>query len=115
MPHLCRRSISMRRESGASAPSPNPTSYCRLHEVRRMAVKEEHADARRAAGALDSRVGPDLWPRVAAAVVLGLAALFAAWAGGVVFVAFWWIASVIVLWEWQTLVQTDRRTERVAA
>ena len=79
-----------------------------------MAVNREDAAAT-GPRPLSSQIGPDLRPRIAAAVVLGLAALVAAWAGGVIFVAFWWIASIIVLWEWQTLVQTDRRTERVAA
>ena len=44
---------------------------------------------------------------------MGLAALAIAWVGGFVFVAFWWIASVIVLWEWQRIVQRDRLIERV--
>ena len=60
------------------------------------------------------RVGPDLWPRVAAAVVMGLAALAVAWIGGIVFVAFWWIVSVVVLWEWQRIVDSGRLLERVA-
>ncbi len=64
---------------------------------------------------LGSRLGSDLWPRVAAAVALGLAALAAAWRGGFVFVAFWWAASVIVLWEWQRIVSPERLVERVAA
>ncbi len=62
-----------------------------------------------------SRIGRDLWPRVAAAVALGTVALVAAWAGGFVFVAFWCVASIIVLWEWQRLVGADRLIERVAA
>jgi phosphatidate cytidylyltransferase len=62
-----------------------------------------------------SGIGPDLGPRVAAAVVMGLAAVTAAWIGGVVFVAFWWIAAVVVLWEWQRIVRADRLVERLAA
>jgi phosphatidate cytidylyltransferase len=62
---------------------------------------------------LCSGLGSDLWPRVGAAVALGLAALAIAWVGGFVFVAFWWIASVVVLWEWQRIVQRDRLIERV--
>jgi len=46
---------------------------------------------------------------------MGLAAVTAAWVGGVVFVAFWWIASVVVLWEWQRIVRADRLVERLAA
>jgi len=48
--------------------------------------------------------GPDLWPRVAAAAVMGGVALAAAWIGGFLFAALWWFASVVVLWEWQRLV-----------
>jgi len=59
------------------------------------------------------RFGPDLWPRVAAAVALGSIALAAAWIGGFVFAAFWWLASVVVLWEWQRLVGGERLIERV--
>jgi phosphatidate cytidylyltransferase len=58
-------------------------------------------------------IGPDLAPRVAAAVVMGAAALAAAWLGGIVFVAFWWIASVVVLWEWQRIVGNERLIARV--
>ncbi len=50
------------------------------------------------------RLGPDLWPRVAAAAVMGAVALAAAWTGGFLFAALWWLASVVVLWEWQRLV-----------
>ncbi len=59
------------------------------------------------------RIGPDLWPRVAAAVVMGLVALVVAWTGGIVFVAFWWIAAAIVMWEWQRIVGGERLLERV--
>ncbi len=61
------------------------------------------------------RIGPDLWPRVAAAVAMGLAALIVGWTGNFVFIAFWWIVSVIVLWEWQRIVRGERVVERVAA
>ena len=46
----------------------------------------------------------DLIPRIGAAIVLGAAALVAAWAGGYWFSAFWLIAAVIVHWEWQNLI-----------
>ena len=62
-----------------------------------------------------SRIGPDLWPRVAAAVVMGAAALAVTVIGGVVFVAFWWIASALVLWEWQRIVGGERIAARVVA
>jgi phosphatidate cytidylyltransferase len=39
---------------------------------------------------------------------MGSVALAAAWIGGFVFAAFWWLASVVVLWEWQRLVGGDR-------
>jgi phosphatidate cytidylyltransferase len=45
---------------------------------------------------------------------LALAALAAAWIGGFVFVAFWWIASSAVLWEWQRIVGGERLAARVA-
>ena len=60
------------------------------------------------------RFGSDLKPRVAAAVVMGGLALATAWVGGFIFAAFWWLAAVIVLWEWQRLVDGARLTERVA-
>jgi phosphatidate cytidylyltransferase len=60
------------------------------------------------------RFALDLMPRVAAAVALGSVALAAAWIGGFVFAAFWWIASVAVLWEWQRLVGGARLVARVA-
>ena len=42
--------------------------------------------------------------RVVSSLVLAPLAIAAAWFGGLVFVAFWTIAAVIVLWEWETLV-----------
>jgi phosphatidate cytidylyltransferase len=60
------------------------------------------------------RFGPDLKPRVAAAAVMGGLALGTAWVGGVIFAAFWWLASVVVLWEWQRLVGGARLAGRVA-
>jgi phosphatidate cytidylyltransferase len=60
-----------------------------------------------------ARFGPDLWPRVAAALVMGSVALAAAWIGGFLFAAFWWLASIVVLWEWQRLVGGRRLVERI--
>ncbi len=40
--------------------------------------------------------------------------LAAAWIGGFVFAAFWWVASIVVLWEWQRLVGAGRLAGRVA-
>jgi phosphatidate cytidylyltransferase len=62
-----------------------------------------------------ARFGPDLMPRVAAAVAMGSVALAAALVGGLVFAAFWWLAAIVVLWEWQRLVDGERLIERVAA
>ena len=45
---------------------------------------------------------------------MGSLALATAWIGGFVFAAFWWLASIVVLWEWQRLVGGARLTERVA-
>lgn len=74
------------------------------------------ASARRASAPRGggSPFGPDLWARVAPGVAMALAALAAAWAGGFVFVAFWWIASVVILWEWQRLLSAERLIERIA-
>jgi phosphatidate cytidylyltransferase len=55
-----------------------------------------------------------LKPRIAAAVVMGGLALATAWVGGFIFAAFWWLAAVVVLWEWQRLVGGARLAERVA-
>ena len=60
------------------------------------------------------RFGPDLKPRVAAAAVMGGLALATAWIGGFIFAAFWWLAAVVVLWEWQRLIGGARLAERVA-
>ncbi|HEY1864155.1 MAG TPA: phosphatidate cytidylyltransferase [Roseiarcus sp.] len=60
------------------------------------------------------RFGPDLKPRVAAAAVMGGLALATAWIGGFIFVVVWWLASIVVLWEWQRLVGGPRLVERVA-
>ena len=60
------------------------------------------------------RFGPDLRPRVVAAGVMASCALAVAWIGGFLFATFWWLASVVVLWEWQRLVGGERLVERVA-
>jgi phosphatidate cytidylyltransferase len=61
-----------------------------------------------------SRFGADLKPRIAAAVVMAGLALAVAWIGGFIFAVFWWIASIVVLWEWQRLIGGGRLAERVA-
>ncbi len=80
-----------------------------------MAVSGEDPAIRPAPQRLRARFGSDLKPRVAAAVAMGSLALATAWIGGFVFVAFWWVASVVVLWEWQRLAGGGRLAERVAA
>ena len=60
------------------------------------------------------RFGSDLKPRIAAAVVMGGLALATAWVGGFIFAVFWWLAAVVVIWEWQRLVGGARLAERVA-
>ena len=95
MPPSSRRSSNMRRASGGSAPCRN------LHGAHRLMT-------------LSAAIGADLGPRVLAAVVMGLAALAAAWVGGFVFVAFWWAASSIVFWEWQRLIRADDLIERIS-
>ena len=66
------------------------------------------SDDRPATGSAPQRFGPDLRPRVAAAVAMGSVALAATWIGGFLFAAFWWLASIVVLWEWQRLVGGER-------
>jgi phosphatidate cytidylyltransferase len=61
-----------------------------------------------ATGSAPQRFGPDLWPRVAAAAAMGSVAVAATWIGGFLFAAFWWLASIVVLWEWQRLVGGER-------
>jgi phosphatidate cytidylyltransferase len=78
-----------------------------------MAVGREGPAIRPAAPG--ARFGSDLKPRLAAAVAMGSLALATAWVGGFIFAVFWWLASVVVLWEWQRLVGGRRLAERVAA
>ena len=61
-----------------------------------------------------ARFGSDLKPRAAAAVAMGSLALATAWIGGFIFAVFWWLTSIVVLWEWQRLVGGARLAERVA-
>ena len=78
-----------------------------------MAVKGEAAQP--APAGRRGRFGSDLKPRVAAAAVMGSLALATAWIGGFIFALFWWLASIVLLWEWQRLVGGARLPERVAA
>ena len=45
---------------------------------------------------------------------MGSLALATAWIGGFIFAVFWWLASIVVVWEWQRLVGGARLAERVA-
>ncbi|MBV9288423.1 MAG: phosphatidate cytidylyltransferase [Hyphomicrobiales bacterium] len=69
----------------------------------------------RSAPRFGSRIGLDLRPRLASAAAMAFVALLAAWFGGGVFVAFWFFAAAVMLWEWQRLVEPERLIERVAA
>jgi phosphatidate cytidylyltransferase len=66
------------------------------------------------AGESPSRFGADLPMRAAAGVTLMAAALIVAWAGGFLFLAFWLLASALVLWEWQKLIGGERFPARLA-
>jgi len=59
------------------------------------------------------KVGADLPLRAAAGVTLMAVALGLAWVGGFPFLAFWLVASEIVVWEWQRLVGGERQLARV--
>jgi phosphatidate cytidylyltransferase len=54
------------------------------------------------------RADDDFLVRLASGVILALAALVVAWIGGVIFVAFWGAAAVVVAWEWINLVARAR-------
>ncbi len=66
------------------------------------------------AGEPRGRFGADLPLRAAAGVTLMAAALIAAWTGGFLFLAFWLLASAMVLWEWQKLIGGERLPARLA-
>jgi phosphatidate cytidylyltransferase len=80
-----------------------------------VAVSREDTSAGAAPREPRARFGSDLKPRVAAAAAMGSLALATAWVGGFVFLVFWWLAAVVVLWEWQRLLGGARLAERVAA
>ena len=61
-----------------------------------------------------ARSGFDLTVRAAVAVVLGALALTAAWIGGFWFMALWFAAAALALWEWQTLIGGERLIARLA-
>lgn len=61
------------------------------------------------------RLGADFVVRAVSAVVMMVAALGLAWAGGFPFLCFWYVVSVVVLWEWHRLVGGERIALRVLA
>jgi phosphatidate cytidylyltransferase len=80
------------------------------------AVREPVGEAA-AAGAEPApaaRSGFDLAVRAAVAVVLGALALTAAWIGGFWFMALWFAAAALALWEWQRLIGGERLVARLA-
>ncbi len=52
--------------------------------------------------------------RIVSSLVLAPLAIAAAYFGGLVFAAFWAVAALAVLWEWQTLVCADERNPVLA-
>jgi phosphatidate cytidylyltransferase len=56
----------------------------------------------------------NLMLRIASSLVLAPLAIAAAYFGGLVFFAFWAVAALAVLWEWQTLVCADERNPVLA-
>ena len=80
-----------------------------------MAVNDEGSDTRSVPRRFGSRIGLDLGPRVAAGGAMAFVALIAAWFGGGVFGAFWFLAAALILWEWQRMVARDRLLERLLA
>ena len=65
-------------------------------------------------GGWRAKIGADLPLRAASGLTLMAVALAVAWAGGFSFLAFWFVASALVLWEWQRLVGGERIWIRVA-
>ncbi|PNG27851.1 phosphatidate cytidylyltransferase [Methylocella silvestris] len=57
----------------------------------------------------------DLAPRVASSLVLAAAPLTAVWLGGAIFSMIWFIATLAVGWEWQTLIGAARPRLRFLA
>lgn len=55
------------------------------------------------------RAASELRTRVVSAVVLGIAAITAAWIGGTVFLAFWAAAALAVWWEWTAVIKAAPR------
>ena len=108
-----RPSSNMRRESAASARSRAARGHDRFVNAPMSAShgKTPGGPAGTNAGAA---LRTDLLPRAAAGAVMALAALAAAWFGGFVFVAFWWIAAAVVFWEWQRIMGGERLAARVA-
>jgi phosphatidate cytidylyltransferase len=105
--------INTRRANDGSALSNLPPSSRRREDLG-MAVRGEGPATRPAPGGPHGRFGSDLKPRVVAAAVMGSLALATAWIGGFGFALFWWLASIVLLWEWQRLVGGARLSERVA-
>ena len=60
-----------------------------------------------------SLLGGDLSVRAAAAAVMATVALAAAWNGGFWFMAFWFVAAAVALWEWQRLIGGERLWARI--
>src|ERR1700677_4445541 len=105
------RSTNTRRGSVVLALLSNPLRSSQHREDEPVAVSGGDPAVRPAPR---RRFGSDLKPRVAAAAVMGGLALATAWIGGFIFAAFWWLAAVVVLWEWQRLIAGARLAERVA-
>lgn len=78
------------------------------------------AGARRAESIVPEAEAPsgrrwaDLMTRAASGLVMVAVALLTAWWGGDAFKAFWLLAACAVLWEWQGLPGTARRSSRFA-
>lgn len=62
--------------------------------------------------ASSTRMG-DLGPRLASGVVMAALALATLYVGGDVFLAFWTLAGLAIVWEWQTLIDAPERPVRL--
>lgn len=77
------------------------------------ATRREPASARKTKGPLAALT--DLGPRVLSALILVAGAILSLWVGGLVFLAAWFAAALVVHYEWQQLIDGANPFKRVGA
>lgn len=76
---------------------------------------KQNADSRAAAPARPGRRMADLAPRVVSSLALAAAPLTAVLVGGATFTLIWFVATIAVGWEWQTIIKAARPRLRFLA